>query len=171
MVMNHYKQTKRFYVRTRIWYTTEPRTPLYPVSIGDCRHLGNGMSYDVPGGGKPGSEFVDRSRWTAPFGARILGGASHHHGGATHQTLSSVTCGRTLMDAKAYYGAPDHPYNTIRPILHEPGPIANGTFQHRSRASRSRRGRRSSASPITPTSSCTWPRWASGCCSSCATTR
>ena len=33
------------------------------------------------------------------------------------------------MDAKAYYGAPDHPYNTIRPILHEPGPIANGTFR------------------------------------------
>ncbi len=128
MVMNHYKQTKRFYVRTRIWYTTEPRTPLYPVSIGDCRHLGNGMSYDVPGGGKPGSEFVDRSRWTAPFGARIIGGASHHHGGATHQTLSSVTCGRTLMDAQAYYGTPDNIYNTIRPILHEPGPIANGTF-------------------------------------------
>jgi plastocyanin len=129
MVMNHYKQTKRFYVRTRIWYTTEPRQQLYPVSIGDCRHIGNGMSYDVPGGGKPGSEYVDRSQWTAPFGARILGGASHHHGGATHQTLSSVTCGRTLLDAKAYYGAPDHIYNTIRPILHEPGPIANGTFK------------------------------------------
>ena len=61
MVMNHYKQTKRFYVRTRIWYTTEPRTPLYPVSIGDCRHLGNGMSYDVPGGGEAGLEFIDRS--------------------------------------------------------------------------------------------------------------
>jgi plastocyanin len=127
MVMNHYKKVKRFYVRTRIWYTTEPRTQVYPVSIGDCRHLGNGMAYDVPGGGR--GEYVDRSTWTAPFGARIVGGASHHHGGATHQTLSSVTCGRTLMDAKAYYGAPDHIYNTIRPILHEPGPIANGTFR------------------------------------------
>jgi hypothetical protein len=126
MVMNHYKKTKRFYVRTRVWYTTEPRQQLYPVSVGNCRHLANGMAYDVPGDGR--REFVDRSRWTAPFGARILGGASHHHGGATHQTLSSVTCSRTLMDAKAYYGAPDHPYNTIRPILHEPGPIANGTF-------------------------------------------
>ena len=72
---------------------------------------------------------MDRSHWTVPFSGRILGGGSHHHGGALHQTLRSVTCGRTLFDAKAYYGADDHPYNTIRPILHEPGPIANGTFR------------------------------------------
>jgi plastocyanin len=83
------------------------------------------MSYDVPGGG---GTFVDRSEWTVPFNARILAGISHHHGGATHHTLASKTCGRGLLDAKAYYGAPDHPYNTLRPILHEPGPIANGSF-------------------------------------------
>lgn len=129
MVMNHYQRAKRFYVRTKVWYTTEPREPLYPLTVGDCAHLGNGMAYDVPGGGAPGSTFTDRSTWTVPFDGRILGGGSHHHGGALHQTLRSVTCGRTLMDAKAYYGAADHPYNTIRPILHEPGPIANGTFR------------------------------------------
>ena len=54
MVMNHYKRAKRFYVRTRIWYTTEPRTPIYPIAVGDCRHLLNGMAYDVPGGGAAG---------------------------------------------------------------------------------------------------------------------
>jgi plastocyanin len=126
MVMNHYQQPKRFYVRTKVWYTTEPRQPLYPVSVGNCAHLLNGMAYDVPGGG---SQFEDRSTWTVPFNGRILGAASHQHGGALHQTLSSVSCGRTLFDARAYYGADDHPYNTIRPILHEPGPIANGTFR------------------------------------------
>ena len=125
MVMNHYKKPKRFYVRTKIWYTTEPRQQIYPVSVGNCAHLSNGMAYDVPGGG---TTFEDRSTWTVPFNGRILNAASHHHGGALHQTLSSKTCGRTLLDAKAYYGADDHPYNTIRPILHEPGPIANGTF-------------------------------------------
>ena len=78
---------------------------------------------------RAGSTFIDRSTWTAPFNARILGAASHHHGGAINHTLTSQTCGRTLFDAKAYYGAADHPYNTIRPILHEPGPIANGTFR------------------------------------------
>ena len=129
MVMNHYKRPKRFYVRTKVWYTTEPRQQVYPLTIGNCAHLANGMGYDVPGGGAPGSTYVDRSQWTVPFSGRILGGGSHHHGGALHQTLRSVSCGRTLFDAKAYYGADDHPYNTIRPILHEPGPIANGTFR------------------------------------------
>jgi plastocyanin len=126
MVMNHYKRPKRFYVRTKIWYTTEPRRQVYPVSVGNCAHLAKGMAYDVPGGG---TTYEDRSSWTAPFNGRILNAASHHHGGALNQTLSSKTCGRTLFDAKAYYGADDHPYNTIRPILHEPGPIANGTFR------------------------------------------
>ncbi len=129
MVMNHYQKQKRFYVRTKLWYTTDARTQVYPTTVGDCRHLANGMAYDVPGGGKPGSTYVDRSTWTVPFNARILGAGSHHHGGATHQTLVSKTCNRTLLDARAYYGAADHPYNTIRPILHEPGPIANGTFE------------------------------------------
>jgi plastocyanin len=125
MVMNHYQRSKRFYVRTKLWYTTEPREPLYPATVGDCRHFRNGMSYDVPGGG---GTYVDRSQWTVPFNARILAGISHHHGGAKHHTLASKTCGRGLLDAKAYYGAADHPYNTLRPILHEPGPVANGSF-------------------------------------------
>jgi plastocyanin len=129
MVMNHYQRSKRFYVRTRIWYTTEPRTPIYPTAVGDCRHLLNGMAYDVPGGGLPGSTFTDRSAWTVPFSGRIIGAASHHHGGAINHTLTSQTCGREIFNAKAYYGAADHPYNTIRPILHEPGPIANGTYR------------------------------------------
>ena len=125
MVMNHYQRSKRFYVRTKVWYTTEPREDVYPTTVGNCKHLLNGMAYDVPGGG---GTYTDRSTWTVPFNARILGGGSHHHGGATRQTLVSQTCRRGLFDAKAYYGAADHPYNTIRPILHEPGPIANGTF-------------------------------------------
>ena len=130
MVMNHYQRVKKFYVRTKIWYTTDQRDPLYPVVVGDCSTLGNGMSYDVPGGGRPGSNFVNHSRWTVPagFNGRIFGAHSHHHGGAKDHLLTSVTCGRRLFDAPTYYGAPDHPYNTIRPILHEPGPIANGTF-------------------------------------------
>ena len=51
MVMNHYQRSKRFYVRTKVWYTTEPREDVYPTTIGNCKHLLNGMAYDVPGGG------------------------------------------------------------------------------------------------------------------------
>ena len=40
------------------------------------------MSYDVPGGGKKGSNFVDKSDWVAPFNGRMLMASSHQHGGA-----------------------------------------------------------------------------------------
>jgi len=66
MVMNHYKRPKSFYVRTKVWYTTEKRTSVSPVVIGDCAQLANGMSYDVPGGGRRGSNFVDSSEWLSP---------------------------------------------------------------------------------------------------------
>jgi plastocyanin len=130
MVMNHYKRPKSFYIRTRVYYSTEPRTPVLPIVLGDCSHLANGMAYDVPGGGKKGSNFVSASDWTVPEGlnGRILIGASHHHGGAKYQTLESRTCGRRIYKARAYYGTRNHVYNTIRPILHEPGPVGNGTF-------------------------------------------
>jgi len=131
MVMNHVKRPKRVFVRLRIWYTTEPREPLSPVVVGNCNHLGNGMAYDVPGDGGPNSEFVDQSTWTVPAGlrGRIIGGASHQHGGGKYHTLASVTCDRPIFRAETYHAPPDHIYNTIRPILHEPGPIANGTFR------------------------------------------
>ena len=166
MVMNHYKQPKRFYVRTRIWYTTEPRTQVYPV-VGRRlpRTSVNGMAYDVPGGGKPGSTFVDRSTWTAPFSARILGGASHHHGGATHQTLSSVSVRAHAVRRQGLLRrAPTTRTTRSARSCTSPGrsPTARSA---RRRASRWRRGRCSSAPPCTPTSSCTSPRWASGSCS------
>jgi len=128
MVMNHYKRPKSFYVRTKIWYTTEKRTSVMPVVIGDCRQLANGMAYDVPGGGKPGSNFVDSSDWVAPFNGRLLMASSHQHGGGKYQTLDSRTCKRRLFKAPVYHGPADHPYNTIRPILHEPGPIGTGAY-------------------------------------------
>jgi hypothetical protein len=128
MVMNHYNRPKSFFIRTRVYYTTEKRTSIEPIVIGDCSTLSNGMAYDVPGGGKPGSNFVNSSDWTAPFSGRLLGAASHQHGGGKYQTLDSRTCQRRLFKAPVYYGPPNHIYNTIRPILHEPGPIGTGTY-------------------------------------------
>jgi plastocyanin len=131
MVMNHYKRPKTFYVRTRVHYTTDKRTAVLPIVMADCaKHAANGMAYDVPGGGRKGSNYVSSSDWVVPEGlnGRLLLGVSHQHGGAKYQTLESRTCGRRIFKAPAYHGTPDHIYNTIRPILHEPGPVGNGTF-------------------------------------------
>jgi hypothetical protein len=125
MVMNHVKKPKTVYVRTKLYYTEDERQPVYPTVVG-CR--GNGMAYDVPGGGRKGSSFVDSSTWRVPYNGRVLMASSHHHGGGKRQTLSSDTCNRALFNAPVYHGTKDHIYNSIRPILHEPGPIANGTF-------------------------------------------
>ena len=99
-----------------------------PLVIGNCSHLANAMAYDVPGGGAEGSNHVDQSTWTAPFSGRLLAAVSHQHGGGKYQLLESRTCGRRLFKAPVYHGPPGHPYNTIRPILHEPGPIGNGSY-------------------------------------------
>ncbi len=131
MVMNHYKKPKDFYVRTKIYYTTEHRQSVIPLTIGKCSQLGNGMSYDVPGGGRKGSNFVDKSDWVAPFNGRMLVASSHQHGGGKYQTLQSLTCKRRIFKAPVYYGPPNHIYNTIRPILHEPGPIGTGAYATR----------------------------------------
>ncbi len=128
MVMNHYKKPKSFYVRTRVYYTTEKRTSVQPLVIGKCSQLSNGMSYDVPGGGKKGSNFVDQSDWVAPFNGRMLMASSHQHGGAKYHTLQSLTCKRRLFKAPVYHAPANHVYNTIRPILHEPGPIGTGAY-------------------------------------------
>jgi plastocyanin len=129
MVMNHYKRPKSFYVRLRVWYVTgERRKQMNPTVVGRCAHGLNGMSYDVPGGGRRGSNFVERGRWRAPYNARIVSAISHQHGGAKYQSLRSATCDRRLFKAPAYHGTRRHIYNRIRPILHEPGPIGNGAY-------------------------------------------
>ena len=101
---------------------------MQPLVIGKCSQLANGMSYDVPGGGKKGSNFVDQSDWVAPFNGRMLMASSHQHGGAKYHTLQSLTCKRRLFKAPVYHAPANHVYNTIRPILHEPGPIGTGAY-------------------------------------------
>jgi hypothetical protein len=129
MVMNHVRRPKKVYVRTRVYYTRDKREPIYPTVVGDCARLGEGMSYDIPGGGGRGDVRKNSTTWTSPVNGRILLAASHQHGGAKYHTLESQTCARRVYKARTYHAPEDHIYNTIRPILHEPGPIANGTFR------------------------------------------
>jgi plastocyanin len=129
MVMNHVKKPKKVYVRTKLYYTEEERQPAYPTTVGDCGRMITGMAYDVPGDGPKGSTYTNTSKWTAPYSGRILLAGNHQHGGGKNHTLYSDTCQRTVLKGNVYHGTEDHIYNTIRPVLHEPGPIATGTLK------------------------------------------
>ena len=129
MVMNHVQKRKTVYVRTKVYYTREERQPAYPTVVGDCGRMITGMAYDVPGDGAPGSTFTNTSQWTAPFDGRIIMAGNHQHGGGKNHTLVSETCDRRVLKGGVYHGRKRHIYNRIRPILHEPGPIATGTLR------------------------------------------
>jgi plastocyanin len=130
MLMNHTARSKTVRVRAKVHYVTgERRQQLYPAVLGRCSARNRSMTYNVPGGGGKGSSFVDRTTWKVPFSGRIVGADSHQHGGANYHTLRSLTCDRSLFRAPAYYGRPDHVYNRLRPIMHEPGPIGTGVYR------------------------------------------
>ena len=147
MVMNHYKQAKRFYVRTRIWYTTEPRTQVYPVSIGNCRAP---RQRACPTTCRAAASRARRSSTARPGRCRSArassAAASHHHGGATHQTLSSVDLRRARCSTPRPTTAPPTT-RTTRSARSCTSPGRSPTARSgRRRASRSRRARCSSAS-------------------------
>ncbi len=170
MVMNHYKRPKRFYVRTKVWYTTEPRQQVYPLTVGNCAHLLNGMSYDVPGGGAPGSTFV---------GSLDVDGAVQR---AHPRRRLAPSRRRAAPDAAQRDVRPDavRRQGLLRrrrpPVQHDPpdparaGADRERDVPHAAGHPGDRRGGARARGACTPTRSCTWPRWASGCCRSCATT-
>lgn len=124
MLMNHRPYAFKAYVRTKITYSDEPKTDLTPLWI-DRAGCHPDPVYDVPGGGKKGSTHFDTKIWTVPEDGRIIGAQGHTHGGGKYQTLRNTSCGnRRLVKSKAYYAMPGHIFYRVRPILHEPSPVA-----------------------------------------------
>jgi len=125
-------------------HTTRPLTAFleYSVTISDAKDLvpvkplwlrASGCdplsSYTVPGGGAPGSADVRSHDWTIQTSGRIVAAGAHLHGGALRLAVSQPRCGdRTLLDHRPLWGLPDDPVYRVRPMLHEPGPIATGYF-------------------------------------------
>jgi hypothetical protein len=65
-----------------------------------------------------------------PESGRIVAGAGHVHGGAYNLSLSKPNCGNAeVARSDPTWGLPDHPFYTVRPILHEPGPINMSAFR------------------------------------------
>lgn len=59
-----------------------------------------------------------------PEGGRIVAGGGHVHGGGKDLVISQPDCGdREVMRSRPAWGTKDHPFYTVRPKLHEPGPV------------------------------------------------
>jgi len=64
-----------------------------------------------------------------PESGHIVAAGGHVHGGADNLTISQPACGdRKIMQFDPAWGMPDHPFYHVRPILHEPGPIAVSAY-------------------------------------------
>ena len=127
MLMNHRSVTERAYIEYTAWIETSrrlrPVTPYWIRATG-CRGARDPI-FNVPGRGPSGSLFRQSSFWRAPRSGVLVAGGAHLHGGAYRMELTQPRCrGRRLMVSRALYGLPEHAYYQVRPVLHEPGPIA-----------------------------------------------
>jgi plastocyanin len=65
-----------------------------------------------------------------PESGRIVAGLGHVHGGALGLRLTEPGCGdREIARSDPTWGLADHPFYTVRPVLHEPGPINMSAFR------------------------------------------
>jgi plastocyanin len=132
MLMSHHLEQTRVWLEYRVTMETSKRlTPVRPLWL-----RANGCdptsSYTVPGGGAPGSNDVRSADWTMPISGRIVAAGAHLHGSAKRLSITQPRCGgRTLIDHRPRWGNPDDPVYKVRPLLHEPGPIATGYFLSR----------------------------------------
>lgn len=124
MVMNHRAQTDEAYVQYKITYDDAPNlTPVKPYWH-DVRNCKADPVFDVPGGGKPGSNFATSSTITMPEGSRIVAAGGHVHGGAKYLKMTQPECGgRQLVRSDPAWGRASHPFYRVKPVLHEPGPV------------------------------------------------
>lgn len=128
MLMNHRGVKDNVMIRYTITYETDPDAaqlkPVRPLWM-DVVNCKADPVYDIPGGGKPGSVHERKYELTVPESGRIVAGGGHLHGGGIETEISQPACGnREIMTSRPAWGQPDHPFYTVRPILHEPGPIS-----------------------------------------------
>jgi len=129
MLMSHGLRARHAYVQYTVRLVTGENLqrvkPLWLRAEGCLRF----PSYEVDGGGDAGSTNVRTHRWTMPFNGRIVASGAHLHGSSKGVEISEPGCGgRTIIRHDPRYGLPDDTVYKIRPILHEPGPIATGYF-------------------------------------------
>lgn len=132
MYMSHTAHAQDVYLQYTVTIETsrrlEPVRPLWLRANG----CDPSSSYTVPGGGAPGSTDVRSHDWKMPISGRIVAAGAHLHGSAKDLAITQPRCGsRTLIDHAPLWGRPSDVVYDVRPMLHEPGPIATGYFLSR----------------------------------------
>jgi plastocyanin len=129
MLMNHRKTKDSAFIEWKVTYTTDPEQAvnLYWLDVENCKA---DPIFSVPGGGAPGSTYKKTAEITMPESGHVIAAGGHVHGGAYGLDISQPDCGdRTIIHVQPAWGTADHPFYHVRPILHEPGPIAmSGTL-------------------------------------------
>jgi plastocyanin len=129
MLMSHRSRRDTVYIQYKVTVDDSPAlAPVRPLWL-DVRNCKVDPVFDVPGGGRRGSTYSQSTTWTVPETGRLVAGVGHVHGGGRSVVLSQPRCGeRVLFDSRPLWGARDHPYYRVRPLLHEPGPISMSQF-------------------------------------------
>src|SRR3954447_13399865 len=129
MLMSHNLRAEKVYVHYTFTFVKKQLMPVRPfwIRANGCESVQ--PSYTVDGGGKPGSTSERGWTWKVPMTGRIVAVGGHLHGGAQRMTLSQPDCGdRELLDTDPVYAPKNDLVYTIRPILHEPGPVSTRYF-------------------------------------------
>jgi plastocyanin len=137
MVMNHKPDANSdAYIRYTMTYDDDPSLVSVTPWWLDVNNCNADPIYNVRGSGDAGEESVrarDFPLSEPPFddtGGRVVAAGGHVHGGAYRLELSQPACDdRTLFTSEPTWGEENHPFYTVRPILHEPGPIHMSAFK------------------------------------------
>ena len=129
MFMNHKGRTDRAWITYHVTVdTAQGLTALQPHWL-DVRNCSADPVFDVAGGGPPGSEHVETYDWVPPENGRMIVGGGHMHGGGKRMEIVEPACGDAVIArSRPTWGAPDHPFYQVKPVLHEPGPINMSGF-------------------------------------------
>jgi plastocyanin len=130
MLMSHSFEARNVYVQYTFTFTEQKLTPVRPFWI-----RANGCTTDQPSYSvQQLSSGLDHRtfHWTVPMNGRIVAAGGHLHGGAITMSLTQPGCDdRKLLDTDPLFAPRNDLVYTIRPILHEPGPVGTRFFQSR----------------------------------------
>ena len=129
MVMNHRGATDNARVQYTVTIDTAPQEPVEPywMDVANCKA---DPVFNAPGTGGKNSTQLVTDDFTMPEGGRFVAGFGHVHGGAKGMTVTQPDCGhRQIANSVPTWAPPDHPFYTVRPILHEPGPLNMTAFK------------------------------------------